>query len=106
MVMAQFTTEDQFLRAVTQAAKLHRWKVWHPWISLHSAQGYPDLTLCRDGQLILAELKRVGGALRPQQAEWAEQLRLVADANPGVAYFLWTPADWETVEAVLAHGIR
>jgi hypothetical protein len=105
MVMARFTTEDQFLRAVTQAAKLHRWKVWHPWISLHSAQGYPDLTLVRDGQLILAELKRVGGTLRPQQVEWAEQLQLVADANRYVAYYLWTPADWDFIEQTLAHGL-
>lgn len=53
------------------------------------ADGWPDLTLVRAGEMMALELKTAQGALRPGQAEWLEAL----DAVPGITARLVRPAD-------------
>jgi len=58
--------------------------------------GWPDLVLCRPPRVIFAELK-VGSAVRPEQAEWLEQL-----AAAGCETYIWRgPGDWDQVVDVL-----
>jgi hypothetical protein len=40
-------TEKQFTGQVVQLARMLGWRVYHPWLSVHSAAGFPDLVLCR-----------------------------------------------------------
>ena len=91
-------TEKQFMAAVVQLAHWNGWRTFHPWLSVHSASGWPDLTLLRSGRLICAELKRDGRAPTILQQCWLDELAAV----PGVGCFVWHPADWEAIERVLA----
>ena len=90
-------SEKDFQRQVTDLAALFGWEVWHPWLSIHSPRGWPDLALCRPPRLILAELKREKGVTSPPQDRW---LGLLA-ACPGVETFLWRPSDINTIAEVL-----
>lgn len=92
-------TEAQLLACVTNLARLLGWQVMHPWISVRTAPGYPDLTLVRDGRLIFAELKSDTGRLSAAQQEWLDALRRV----PCAEVYVWRCADWHdgTVERVL-----
>ena len=60
------------------------------------AKGYPDLTLLRDGKLVVAELKTDKGRPTPDQRRWLDEL-----AMAGVAAYLWRPSDWRAIEYVL-----
>jgi len=51
--------------------------------------GYPDLTLCRDGRLIFAELKAERGRLSDEQARWLQDL-----AATRAEVVVWRPSDW------------
>ena len=73
------------------------WRFYHPYLSIRSAPGWPDLALCRPPRLILAELKRDGGTLTPDQVEWIELLR----ACPGVETYVWFPRDLAAIAVVL-----
>ena len=73
--------------------------MYHPWLSLNSACGYPDLTLTRRGRLVIAELKSATGKLSEAQVAWLADLRSV----PGIEVFEWRLEDWFAgrIEAVL-----
>lgn len=90
-------TEREFLRMVAELARLLGWRVYHPWLSIRSERGWPDVALCRPPRLILAELKTDRGRVTPSQAEWLDLL----GACPGVEVHLWRPADLDTIAAVL-----
>jgi hypothetical protein len=90
-------TEKQWQRQVTDLAKLYRWRVYHPWLSIRSERGWPDLALVRPPRLVLAELKTDKGKVTPSQDEWLALLR----ACPGVEVHLWRPADFNDVVEVL-----
>ncbi len=90
-------TEHEFLRQLSELARLYRWRVYHPWLSIRSERGWPDLALCRPPRLILAELKSERGKATPPQEEW---LALLA-ACPGVEVYLWRPSDFDTITSVL-----
>jgi hypothetical protein len=90
-------TERQFMAAVVALAQWNDWRTFHPWLSMHSAGGWPDLTLLRNGRLICAELKRDGRAPTLLQRAWLDELAAV----PGVECYCWHPADWEAIERVL-----
>lgn len=106
-------SEEDFRTTVIEYAQLQGWKVagFRPartekgWRTpcLGDAKGYPDLTLVRNGQAVWAELKRMGGKLTEAQEEWLDALGQVDGA---VSVYLWTPADWETIEAVLGREER
>ena len=55
--------------------------------------GYPDLTLVRDGRVLLVELKSEKGSFRPGQKEWI--------ASAGQHGFIWRPSDWDSIVSTL-----
>ena len=93
---------------------------------LPEGRGFPDLVMVRGPRLVFAELKTRTGKLGPGQEEWlhafavvgdaVESLRLAALAANGgalplachppasVEAYLWRPADFEDVHAVLGRG--
>lgn len=101
-------TEAGFTRAVVDLARLYGWLVNHQ-IPLRTKRGwatgtqgdigFPDIIAVRTGRLVVAELK-VKTAVRPEQAAWLDRFRAV----PGAEVFVWKPADWDTITAVLAGG--
>jgi hypothetical protein len=90
---------------VLELAAIYGWRAYHPFLSKWSEKGFPDLTLIRtrDRRLLFAELKRDGGKLTEHQASWLDDLREVAGTPPRQAFevYLWRPADWDDVQAVL-----
>lgn len=95
-------SEKQFQGAVIEYAQLLGWRVFHPFDSRRSDPGFPDLTLVRRGELILAELKAENGRLSTAQEEWRELLSEVEHASEGaIEVFVWRPSDWPLIEAVL-----
>lgn len=90
-------TEAQWLRQVVDLARLLGWQTFHPWLSIHSERGWPDLALVRPPRLILAELKTDRGKTTPAQEHWLALLR----ECPGVETALWRPSDIDQVAEVL-----
>lgn len=91
-------TEASFMRAVCELAALHGWKVFHPWLSVRSSPGFPDLLLTRPGDpVIYAELKLDGKHPTPSQAAWLEALSQAT----GTEVHCWRPADWPAIAARL-----
>ncbi len=95
-------TEKQWLGMVVDLAQTLGWEAYHPWLSIHSPRGWPDLALCRPPRLILAELKTEKGKLTVPQERWLELLRAV----PGVEVYLWRPSDLQDIALVLAGDHR
>ena len=95
---AVWVTERDWRQTVVDYARLHGWRVYFAWRSDHSPAGFPDLTLVRGERLVFAELKRHDGVLTDAQRAWLSDLSAV----PGVEVFLWKPAAWDEVQAVLA----
>lgn len=94
-------TERQLQEHVVHAAMKLGWSCYHPWISILSEPGYPDLTLVKEhadgtARLIYAELKAQRGAVTDAQLRW---LRAFA-AVPGVEVYVFRPEDWESGEIV------
>ena len=90
-------TEKQFQSQVVALARLLGWRVYHSWMSIRSAPGYPDLTLVRGGRLVFAELKAERGQLSLAQSEWLGALSATGKAE----VYCWRPGDWDDVEATL-----
>ena len=91
-------SEAHFLRQVIAVAELGGWRTYHPWVSVHSACGWPDLCCAKAGEpLILAELKSDVGRVTTFQHAWLDLLRQCA----GVEVYLWRPADFEAIRARL-----
>lgn len=91
--MNRLISEDEFLRAVIDLAKLRGWRVAHfrpartrgGWRTpVQGHNGFPDLVLARNGVVIFAELKTDGGKLSEDQQTWAHHL--------GGSMYLWRPA--------------
>ena len=89
-------SEKDFRRQVTQLAQLQGWKVHYNWTELHSAKGWPDLTLCRLSRLVFAELKSDKGKTTAEQEEWLDALR-----QTNVEVYLWRPTDFDNIVKVL-----
>jgi len=96
-------TERTFQEMVIQFAEEHGWLVYHTPDGVHmrkvnhTGKGFPDTEFVRDGRLVKAELKKVRGTVSKEQKIWLAQYAQV----PCVESYLWTPADWETIEKVL-----
>lgn len=111
--MAEEQTEHEFMRHVIAYAKARDWLVYHTHIAKRSAEGFPDLTMVREGRLVFAELKREkGGRVSLAQDTWLRELGRVEHesavwagaeviARP-VRVYLWRPSDWPEIERVLA----
>lgn len=97
LASATHITEKQFQQQVLQLTKLCGWRVYHTWLSIRSAAGFPDLVLVRGNRLIFAELKSDRGTLTAAQQEWIDALRGV----PGVEVYVWRPLDWDEVVQIL-----
>jgi hypothetical protein len=80
---------------VVELASLFGWHTFHPWLSIHSARGWPDLALVRE-RLILVELKTMKGSLTPAQAQWQEWLKAA-----GVETYVFRPTDFNKIFEIL-----
>lgn len=91
--------EAQLQRLVVELARWTGWRVhaerpaatpsgWRT--PIQGDAGFPDLVLARSGEMIFAELKSRTGRLAEEQKAWG----LVLGTVPGVAYYVWRPADW------------
>lgn len=80
---------------------------WLPYHNLHakgSDPGFPDLFLMRGNRIVIAELK-VDTAVTPWQDVWLSWWRclaLVSGPFLRIEVYVWRPADWPEIEAVLA----
>jgi hypothetical protein len=90
-------TEKQWLWQVQDLASQLRWTHYHPFLSVRSPRGWPDLALCRPPRLILAELKSDKGKVTESQLHW---LRLLGQC-PAVEVYVWRPVDFPDVLEVL-----
>ena len=106
-------TETQLQNTVTDMARSFGWMLYHPWRSVKSETGFPDLVLVRPPRVIIAELKTQKGKLRPGrwtksktnprwlpgQDEWLAAF----GGCPGVETHLWRPQDLDSgdIEKVL-----
>lgn len=90
-------SERDFLAMVVELAGWMGWKTYHPWLSVHSSSGYPDLTLLRGPRLLVAEVKREGKMATAKQREWLD-----AFAAAGVETRVWYPSDFDAIAATLA----
>lgn len=98
--------EGDFQSTVVQFAQLHGWRVltirpawtekgWRTPVG-GDGRGWPDCTFVRE-RLVVAELKALGGRLRPEQRDWLAALR-----RAGVETHVWTPDDWPDIETTLS----
>ena len=78
-------TEKEFLRQVADLGRLFGWRTYHPWLSIHSERGWPDVAMVRPPPLVLAELKTDKGKATPSHAD---ALSLEdASESPGRSHF-------------------
>lgn len=91
-------SEDAFQRQVLGLARYYGWRPYHTHDSRRSHPGFPDLVLVKPPRLVFAELKAERGRLRPEQAEWLEDLRAVA----AVEVYLWRPSDLQAIAGILS----
>lgn len=102
--------EAAFQTRLIKAARWHGWRVVHfrktrrsggrggrgYATAIEGDAGAPDLILAKAGRLpILAELKKDGEYLKPDQKAWRDAI------DPAV-YRLWRPRDWDVIMAELA----
>ena len=90
-------SEKAFMHQVRDLAHLLRWQTYHPYLSIHSERGWPDLTFIRPPRLVFAELKTQKGKTTEHQDRWLALLREVE----GVECYLWRPSDWDSITEVL-----
>jgi hypothetical protein len=89
-------TEKEWMAQVVELAKVLGFRVYHPWLSIRSERGFPDLTLCKPGRLVFIELKTDKGKVTPKQLEW-----LVALGEAGAEAYVFRPAQWDELVATL-----
>ena len=82
-------SERELQTHVVAMAKALGWAVFHPWTSVHSSAGWPDLFMCREGHALAVELKSETGKVAWQQAAWLNDLQQVS----GIEVAIWRPAD-------------
>lgn len=100
-------SEAEFTAQVLSLAKIFRWRSAHfrpaqtarGWRTpvQGDGKGWLDLTLIRPPRIVVAELKVGRGKLTPEQMEWIE----ARQGCPGVDVFIWYPADFKEIAAVL-----
>lgn len=90
----QWEDEAAFMADVIALAKRQRWKVYHPYSSRKSEEGFPDLIMVRTGQQIAAELKMPGQFPTAAQEAWLQEFEKVA----GCVAAVWCPSDWPEIQ--------
>ena len=96
------TLEDPFLRSIIDAAERYKWLWFHDEDSRRNQAGLPDLILCSYGRLIMAELKRQKGRLRPAQKRWHDALCRVERVEVPI----WRPSDYDHILEILKPNYR
>ena len=86
-------SEKDWQSWVVDYALYNGWWVYHPYNSIRSEPGWPDLTLIRGISLVFAELKTERGRLTPQQRNVMQMLEVA-----GQEVHLWRPSDRDVVE--------
>ena len=97
-------TEEQFQDQIFDLAHHLGYKVAHfrpartkyGWTTAVSAdgKGFPDTVLAKEGRpVIIAEIKREGSKLSPEQEKWINLLKQV----PNIQVFVWYPSDFEDI---------
>lgn len=71
-----YTSEKDLQDRIIAAAEESGWAVMET-TSTVKGKGFPDLVLVKDGQMIVAELKRAGGYVSAAQWEWLDRLAAV-----------------------------
>lgn len=89
-------TEKAFQAQVVALAHALAYRTYHPWLSIRSERGWPDLAIFREGRFLLAELKTDKGKLTDKQQEM-----LAALEAAGVEVHVWRPRDWDTIVEIL-----
>lgn len=102
------TSEREFTTQTIQLAKICGWLVTHfrpavnrrgEWSTpIEGDVGWPDLFAVHEAKRLAfaAELKVGDNEPTPEQRQWLRAMALA-----GIPTFLWTPADWPTIEVVL-----
>jgi hypothetical protein len=90
-------TEKQFQQQVIDLARRYKWLVYHTHNSKHSAPGFPDLVMARDGELVVVELKTERGKVTAAQQAWLDAF----EASPTVYVAVWRPSMFKSIERVL-----
>lgn len=88
-------SEKEWQAQVVEVARTMGWKHYHPYLSIYSPKGWPDLALVRE-RFILAELKTQTGKVSSSQQEWLDAL-----SAAGVEVYVWRPSDLDEVVSVL-----
>lgn len=94
--MLRAITEAQWQQTVIAWARLNGWMVYWPPANKPTAAGHvqsvtagwPDLVFVRDGDFLMAELKREVGKTTPEQDKWLAEL-----AKAGIETHVWRPSD-------------
>lgn len=82
---------------IVDLARTFGWAAYHPYLSVRSAPGWPDLALVRPPRLVLAELKSERGKVSVHQQHWLDLL----GACDGVEVYVWRPSDLDIAVRVL-----
>jgi hypothetical protein len=90
--------EEDFQAKLLAYAHQRGWLIYHPYRSLKSKEGYPDLTMVRLKRVVFAELKSETGKESNAQTEWRRALERVGGH---VEAYLWRPSDWAGIAEVL-----
>ena len=92
-------TEKEWQKQVVALAAAFGFRSYHPWLSIRSERGWPDLALFKPDRFLLAELKTDKGKLTPAQDVMIADLRAA-----GVEVHVWRPRDWDDVMRILQYG--
>ena len=82
-------TEKQLQAVVVNLARLLNWRVYHTFLSIRSAPGFPDCCMVRGDRLLFAELKSATGKVSEAQLAWLLDLKGV-----GAETHVWRPEHW------------
>lgn len=93
--------EAEWQSEVIRLATIGGWRHHHQFNARRSAKGWPDLTLVRPPELVIAELKTERGRVSEEQKVWLADLSAC-----GVEVYVWRPRDLEEVSARLVKAAR
>lgn len=104
--------EGDLQRAIVELAEVYGWLVYHPpdnipregadgrkWVQ-NVVPGWPDLTLVRPPELLVAELKSAKGRVSEAQQGWLDAL-----AACGVETYIWRPRDFDAAHRRLRRPV-